>query len=59
MFSCVDIDDMSELEIQMTEFREMANAVVGDNGELLEYSHLIANNKTRATWMHLYRNEIG
>ena len=49
MLSCVDIDPqktlskMSELKIPMTEFRKMANAVVGDNGELLEYRHLIAN----------------
>ena len=50
---------MSELKIPMTEFREMANAVVGDNGELLEYRHLIANKKTRATWLHSYGNEIG
>ena len=38
---------------------EMANAVIGDNGELLEYKHLIANPKTRATWLHSYGNEIG
>jgi len=49
MLSCVDIDPqktlskMSELKILMTEFRKMANAVVGDNGELLEYHHLFAN----------------
>ena len=43
----------------MAWFCEMANAVIGDNGELLEYKHLIANPKTRATWTHSYRNEIG
>jgi hypothetical protein len=37
----------------------MANAVIGDNGELLEYKHLIANPKTRATWTHSYGNELG
>ncbi len=36
----------------------MANAVIGSNGELLEYKHLIANPKTRATWSHFYGNEI-
>ncbi len=39
-------------------FRKMANSVTGDNGELLEYRHLIANHATRATWQHLYGNEI-
>ena len=38
---------------------EMANSVMGENGELLEYRHLIANPKTRATWTHLYGNELG
>jgi hypothetical protein len=35
---------------------EMANSVMGDNGELLEYRHLVANPKTRATWSHWYGN---
>ena len=43
----------------MSWFCEMANLVIGENGELLEYRHLIANETTRATWMHLYGNEIG
>jgi hypothetical protein len=38
---------------------EMANSVLGENGELLEYRHLIANPKTRATWTHSYRNKLG
>jgi len=33
--------------------------VIGDNGKLLEYKHLIANSKTRATWSHSYGNKIG
>jgi hypothetical protein len=37
----------------------MANLVIGENGELLEYCHLIANHKTRSTWMHSYGNELG
>ncbi len=37
----------------------MANSVLGENGELLEYRHLIANPKMRATWTHLYGNELG
>ena len=38
---------------------KMANAVIGDNGELLEYKQLIANPKTRATCSHSYGNKIG
>jgi hypothetical protein len=37
----------------------MANSVMGENNKLLEYQHLIANPKTRATWTHLYGNELG
>jgi hypothetical protein len=36
----------------------MANSLMGVNGELLEYCHLIANQTTRATWQHSYGNEI-
>jgi hypothetical protein len=50
---------MAARRIPMSWFCEMANAVVGDNGELLEYRHLVANPKTRKTWMHSYGNEIG
>ncbi len=42
--------------IPMTWCREMANSVIGDNGKLLEYRHLIANHATRATWQHSYGN---
>ena len=50
---------MSMRRIPMTWFCEMANAVIGEGGELLEYKQLIANPKTRATWTHSYENEIG
>jgi len=50
---------MAARRIPMTWFCEMANSVIGDNGELLEYRHLIANETTRATWTHSYGNEIG
>jgi hypothetical protein len=36
----------------------MANAVIGEGGELLEYKQLIANPKRRETWTHSYGNEI-
>jgi hypothetical protein len=45
--------------LPMTWFCEMANAVIGERGELLKYKHLIANPKTRAIWSHSYGNEIG
>jgi hypothetical protein len=37
----------------------MVNSVIGEQGKLLEYRHLIANPKTRATWTHLYGNKLG
>jgi hypothetical protein len=37
---------------------KMANSVLGEQGELLEYHHLIGNPKTRATWTHSYGNEL-
>jgi hypothetical protein len=49
---------MSVCRIPMTWFCEMANSVIGDKGELLEYCHLIANHATQATWQHLYGNKI-
>ena len=66
--ACIDITKLTfELSAQkmmnrkfpMTWLCEMANSVLGENGELLEYQHLIANPKTRATWTHLYGNELG
>ena len=50
---------MSMRGIPMTWFCKMANLVIGDNGELLEYRHLIANSKMKTTWTHSYGNEIG
>jgi hypothetical protein len=49
---------MSACRIPLNWFCEMANSVVGDNGELLEYHHLVSNHKTRSTWTHSYGNEI-
>ncbi len=50
---------MSRCKLPMTWFCEMANLVLGNDGELLEYRHLIANPTTRTTWTYLYGNEIG
>jgi hypothetical protein len=36
-----------------------ANLVIGDNGKLLEYRHLIANPKTKAVWAHSCGNKLG
>jgi hypothetical protein len=38
---------------------KMANSVLSKQSELLEYCHLIANPKTRATWTHSYGNNLG
>ena len=50
---------MSMRRLPMTWFCKMANTVIGEGGELLEYKQLIANPKMQATWTHSYGNEIG
>jgi hypothetical protein len=45
--------------LPMTWFCKMANAVIGEGGELLEYKQLIDNPKMQGTWTHSYGNEIG
>ena len=37
---------------------EMANSVIGDDGKVLEYKHLIADPKTRAVWQRAFGNEL-
>ncbi len=68
MLVCIDITKpnfeisaakMASQKLQMMWFCEMANSVLGEQGELLEYLHLIANPKTRATWTHSYGNKLG
>jgi hypothetical protein len=49
---------MSMQRLTMQWLCKMANLVIRDNGELLEWRHLTTNPKTRATWTHSYRNEI-
>ncbi len=50
---------MSMRRLPMAWFCEMANLVIGEGGELLQYKQLIANPKTRAKWTHFYGNKIG
>ena len=66
--ACIDItkptlelsaQKMASQKLPMTWICEMANSVLGENGELLEYRHLIANPKTRATWTHSCGNKLG
>ncbi len=40
-------------------FFKIANSILGEQGKLLEYQHLIDNPKTQATWTHSYGNELG
>ncbi len=40
-------------------FCEIADSVLGKQGKLLEYCHLIANPNTHATWTHSYGKELG
>jgi hypothetical protein len=67
MLACIDITkpqfkispaNMAARKFPMTWLCEMANAVLGKKGELLEYRHLIANPKTRQMWTHSYGNEL-
>jgi hypothetical protein len=68
MLRCIDITTpnfkilvakMASKKLPMTWLCEMANSVLGKHGKLLEYWHLIANPKTRATWIQSYGNELG
>jgi hypothetical protein len=68
MLACINITKpnfkilaakMASQKLPMMWLCEMANSVLGKHGKLLEYWHLIANPKTRATWTHSYRNELG
>ncbi len=68
MLACIDITNpkfelsvakLSSQRIPMTWLCEMANSVIGEQGKLLKYRHLIANSKTRATRTHSYGNELG
>ncbi len=68
MLACINITKpnfeisaakMASRKLQMTWFCEMANSVLGKQGKLLEYWHLIANPKTRVTWTHSYGKELG
>jgi hypothetical protein len=68
MLACINITKpnleisaakMASRKLPMMWLCEMANSVLGKQGKLLEYQHLIANPKTRATWTHSYGNELG
>jgi hypothetical protein len=50
---------MSQCKLPMKWLCKMANLVMGVDGELLKYHHLIANQTTRATWQHSYENKNG
>jgi hypothetical protein len=50
---------MSMRRLLMTWFCEMANSVIGEGSELLEYERLIASPKTQAKWTHSHGNQIG
>jgi hypothetical protein len=68
MLSCIDLTHPTFIvtpkqtscrKLPMTWFCKMANLVLGNNGKLLEYRHLIANPTTHATWIYSYGNKIG
>jgi len=37
----------------------MANAVIGEDGSIMEFKHLIADPRTRETWLQSCGNEFG
>jgi hypothetical protein len=68
MLSCINISNptynispsqLSQCKFPMKWLCKMANSVIGNNGELLEYCHLIENPKRKAVWALSYRNELG
>ncbi len=36
----------------------MANSILGEQGKLLKFQHLIANPKTQGTWTYSYGNKL-
>jgi hypothetical protein len=67
MLSCIHITNpkckispsqLSQCKFPMKWLCKMANSVIGDNGELLNYCHLIANPKTKAVYAHKYGNKL-
>jgi hypothetical protein len=68
MLACIDITKptfkisaakLTTQKYPLIWFCKMANSVLGKQGELLKYRHLIANPKTQATWTHSYGNKLG
>jgi hypothetical protein len=68
MLACIDITKpmfkisaakLSTSKVPLIWFCKMANLVLGKQGKLLEYQHLIVNPKTQATWTHSYSNKLG
>jgi hypothetical protein len=68
MLTCIDITKpMFEISVAklatqkfpLIWFCEMENSVLGKQGKLLEYQHLIANPKAGATRTHSYGNRLG
>jgi hypothetical protein len=67
MLACIDItkpkfelsvQKMASWKFPIMWFCKMANLVLGKQGKLLEYRHLIGNPTTRATWTHSYGNKL-
>jgi hypothetical protein len=68
MLACIDITkpklEISAAKLATRKFPliwlcKMANSIIGKQGELLEYHHLITNPKTWATWTNSYGNKLG
>jgi hypothetical protein len=67
MLACIDITKptfnisaakLATQKFPLLWFCKLANSVLGKQGKLLEYQHLIANCKTQATCTHSYGNKL-
>jgi hypothetical protein len=68
MLACIDITKpkfkisavkLATIKFPLIWFCEMANSVIGEQGELQEYRYLMANPKTQTTSTHSHGNKLG
>jgi hypothetical protein len=52
-------NDDQQAKKGMRGMAEMANAVIGEDGSIMEYKHLIGDPRTRETWLCSCGNKFG
>ncbi len=55
----ISVTKLATHNFPMIWFCKMVNSILGKQGDLLKYCHLIAIPNTWATWTHSYSNELG